>query len=162
MANRKPKNTASENNLEEQNTPSDSNIKEPIIFQDDKTMPLKVDKGDGYLIQEVMDEYRLLNESFIKVIDKLLYIFNNAVVTDADISFIESIDFIYEKREIKRSEKYFSDKNLFRNILEATLSDSILKAKEFFGDANADWDAKADKYDSLIIIKASSIYSIVN
>jgi len=125
-------------------------------------MPLKVDKGDGYLIQEVMDEYRLLNESFIKVIDKLLYIFNNAVVTDADISFIESIDFIYEKREIKRSEKYFSDKNLFRNILEATLSDSILKAKEFFGDANADWDAKADKYDSLIIIKASSIYSIVN
>ncbi len=115
------------------------------------------EKIDGYTIQEVMEEYRHVNEGFIKAMDLLMFIFGTMQVNEDDINYLKSIEYYYHNRKLIRKDTRFFDVDVFKNILEATLSDTIEKAKKFFGNSVESWDEAANKYRSLAF-KISDLY----
>lgn len=119
------------------------------LIQNDPLLKHFLVKSDGYTIQEVMKEYRLVNDGFLAVMDRLLVIFYKEEVSQDDICYLSSIEYYYHNRELTRKDIRSFQVDVFKNILEATLSDTIEKAYEFFGNSIELWDVKANKYRSL-------------
>lgn len=120
-----------------------------------------LEKTDGYTIQEVIEEYRNVNDGFVKVMNKLITIFDTMKVNKEDITYLNSIEYYYYKREIIRKDARFFNEDLFKNILEATLSDTIDKAKEFFGDSIDLWEDAVSKYRSLSFKISDQYYRVL-
>ncbi len=151
MTNIKPKKQkkTTTNKVDIKKTIQNKPIVFPTFITDDFIQKHLSVKIGGYTIQEVMEEYRLVNDGFLRAINKLLVVFYKEEVTEDDISYLSSTEYYYHNRKLIRKDIRFFQVDIFKNILEATLSDTIEMAKVFFGDTLDLWDASAYKYRSL-------------
>lgn len=151
MTNIKPKNQkkSTTKKVDIKETIQKKPITFPTYLTDDFIQKHLSEKIGGYTIQEVMEEYRLVNNGFLRAINKLLVVFYKEEVTENDISYLRSIEYYYHNRKLIRKDIRFFRVDVFKNILEATLSDTIEMAKVFFGETLDLWDSSANKYRSL-------------
>ena len=92
---------------------------------DDVIKHLTVKEG-GYTIDEIIEESRTVNEGFLNVMDKLHKMSYDRKVTPADIDYLKSQEFYYHKRKITRRDTLLMPKGVFKNILQGTLTQTLL------------------------------------
>jgi hypothetical protein len=81
-----------------------------------------------------INKYKLINEEFVKSMDKIDEIIENENITQSDLDFIENLDIDYNPISLSENiiEKHGSE--IYKTILEATLSESFEKTLVFFDD----------------------------
>lgn len=94
MTNIKPKNQkkTTTKKVDIKKTIQNKPIVFPTYLTDDFIQKHLSEKIGGYTIQEVMEEYRLVNDGFLKVMDRLIVVFYKEEVTEDDISCLSSIE----------------------------------------------------------------------
>ncbi|MHB9056915.1 MAG: hypothetical protein ACYC2P_12315 [Paludibacteraceae bacterium] len=119
------------------------------------------DNDDSYTPDEILEEYRYLNEDFVTVIECFESIFNKMQVSSDEISLLNSTEYYYVKRKIIREGSRQYEEYIFKNILETAFQGTINKAKSFFGQSVDDWDSRADRYRSYAVKISDKYYDIL-
>jgi len=132
------------------------------INTDSSENELHDDDAEYYSAEDILQEYRYLNKGFVNVMEILLYIFDKMEVSEDEISYLRSIEFYYEKRNIFREgSQHHYDEYIFKNILETAFSGTMNKAKVFFGHSLDDWDSKAERYRVLAVKISDQYFNIL-
>ena len=80
----------------------------------------------------VIDECKKINTVFIRAMDKIQQIIDLNKVTEEDIAYLKALNIYYSPLTQKKYAFLNEDKDLKRNILEATLLETYVRAQEFF------------------------------
>ena len=107
-----------------------------------------------YELEDVIEEYKELNETLIEVMDRFDNIFMNESVYVSDFKYLNRQNFIYTKRRIRkaRTDNNVLNYDIFSNVLQSTLREAYEASQYFFGSANVDdWDDRVNKYREDII-----------
>lgn len=132
-----------------------------IVSISEEIANYKNEKPEGYTVEEILHEYRYMNDIFVEVMDRLLYIFVNYEFVNDDISYLKSVKYYYFKRKIadEVSGLYLND--IHNNILHATLRETVRKARFFFGDTYEEWEDLANKYRSDALKFSDKYFSLL-
>lgn len=82
----------------------------------------------------VIEECKKMNIGFISAMDKIQQIIVLNKVTEEDIAYLKTLNIYYSPLTLKKYAFLNKDKDLKRNILEATLLETYVRAQEFFND----------------------------
>ena len=111
-----------------------------------------IEPNEGLNMQSIIDEYKTVNQSFIKAMDFILDIVSRKELTDADIQFVDQLNIYYKKRKINCRDAMNMDKGIFTSILHGTLYETYEKSLQFFGNADVHkWNLKQDEYNAFFI-----------
>jgi hypothetical protein len=152
MANRKPKQTTLENKLVEQIITDISKPKKFSLFTAEDFEKHLYEPLNGFEMNEVVIEYKKVNEAFLKALEMLEIIYLQESYTKSDVKYLQKLDFYYHKRRLHSKYKSLLNEDIFKNILQATLSETYIKSMEFFeSDNHNDWKRKLDKFRAIFI-----------
>ena len=117
-----------------------------------------MEPDEGLDMQSIIDEYKTVNQGFIKAMDSILDIVSRNELTDADFQFINQLDFYYQKRKINSRDTMDMDEGIFTTILHGTLSEAYGKSLLFFGNMDVHkWNLKQDEYN-VFFIKSGGVH----
>jgi len=96
---------------------------------------------------ELIEYYKEANIMFMNAMDKIFQIIYLDNITLEDVEFLKGLDLTYSDQKLLHTSYYTFGKEIKKNILEATLSQSFKKAQDIFGNVSyALWNEKCNFY----------------
>ena len=110
--------------------------------------------SEAYDMEEVIKEYKALNEVLISAMEALSSIFSRSFFNAVDFKILSELDLQYKKRHIrkKRKDNLILNKDILSNILHSTLTETYKRSIYFFGSNDvSQWDYKLNQYRNFLI-----------
>ena len=135
--------------LDDDNVPADNSfdLSESIV-------EFFINKSDIYDIEDLIKEYKELNEDLITAMETLDNVFLIEYVYANDYKNLNGLNLNYRKRYIRKKSKDNLKVNddIFSNIVHATLSETYNNSIVFFGSEHINkWESKLNEYRNNLI-----------
>ena len=96
---------------------------------------------------ELIELYKEANVGFMDAMNKICQIIYLNNITLEDVMFLKGLNFTYCDQKLGQTSYHKFGKEIKKNILEATLSESFEKAQQFFGNVSYNlWNEKCNFY----------------